>query len=201
MKNLFSNDEPEIISLDTGELELYESFLSIKEGMVLFDHLLESLNWKQNDIRLFGKDMKEPRLSNFMGDKSYKYSNINLSKRSWDPTILGLKNRIEKLNLNYRFNTAFLNLYRNGNDSMGWHSDDEKELGVNPIIASLSLGATRKFQIKPKFKGGKIKSIDLNHGTLLIMKGEMQHFWKHAIPKQKSIRDARINITFRDIKE
>ena len=200
MKNLFSSNEPEIISLDRGELELYESFLSNEEGVDLFNHLMDSLNWKQNDIRLFGKDMKEPRLSYFMGDKSYTYSNINLPKRTWDPTILDLKNRIEELNLKYRFNSALLNLYRNGDDSMGWHSDDEKELGGNPVIASLSVGATRRFQIKPKVNGGKMKSIDLHHGTLLIMKGEMQHFWKHAIPKQKGLNEARINITFRDIK-
>ncbi|MDC4318744.1 alpha-ketoglutarate-dependent dioxygenase AlkB, partial [Acinetobacter baumannii] len=142
-----------------------------------------------------------PRLTSWYGDsgKSYSYSGIKSEPNPWNKGLLYLKTEIEKI-AKEQFNSVLLNWYRNGDDYMNWHADDEKELGKNPIIASVNFGETRDFVLKNnQDENIKIK-IPLNHGTLLIMKGALQHFWQHSVPKRANIKKSRFNLTFRTIK-
>jgi alkylated DNA repair dioxygenase AlkB len=149
---------------------------------------------------MYGKQVLFPRLTSWYGDKDkpYSFSGITLNPHAWSEELLIIKSKIEPISETV-FNSVLLNLYRDGNDSISWHTDAEKELGRNPIIASVNFGAERKFQIKHN-ETGEIHDIILKHGSLLIMKGELQHFWKHQIPKQKNINKPRVNLTFRVIK-
>ena len=148
---------------------------------------------------LLHDEYKIPRLESYHStDKtSYTYSGKTLSTHPMDQQLIVLKNSIEAIT-NQSFNSVLINFYRDGNDSNGWHADNEKELGTNPLIASLSLGATRRFHLKHQVSGEKLE-FELDHGSLLIMGGELQHFWKHRIPKQVKIKEGRINLTFRMI--
>ena len=159
----------------------------------------EETHWVEGHIKLFGKIHKIPRLQSWYADKGiqYSYSGKSLKRNDWNNSLSEIKNAIEELS-NKNFNSVLMNLYRNGNDSMGLHSDDEKELGEFPVIASLSLGAPRKIFFKHKFK--KINfNINQNHGTVLVMSGETQKYWKHEIKKEKKIVLPRVNLTFRNI--
>jgi alkylated DNA repair dioxygenase AlkB len=151
-------------------------------------------------MRMYGKILPFPRLTAWYGDddKPYSFSGINLNPKPWNTVLLEIKNEID-LKCKKYFNSVLLNLYRDGNDSISWHTDAEKELGINPTIASLNLGATRKFQLKHMDTNEKIE-IELKHGSLLVMQGSLQHFWKHQIPKTKKKVGERINLTFRIIK-
>ena len=147
----------------------------------------EETHWVEGHIKLFGKIHKIPRLQSWYADKGiqYSYSGKSLKRNDWNNTLSEIKNAIEELS-DKNFNSVLMNLYRNGNDSMGLHSDDEKELGEFPVIASLSLGAPRKIFFKHKFK--KINfNINQNHGAVLVMSGETQKYWKHEIKKEKKI--------------
>ena len=162
--------------------------------------LISEIDWKQYQIKIFGKTLDQPRLTSYYGEDHpyYAYSNIKLQPIPFTPILLSIKNKIEALTLE-KFNGVLLNYYRNGDDSMGWHADDEKELGTNPVIASLSFGASRNFQLQHSLDKSISKAtIVLNDASLLIMKGVTQHFWKHQIPKQKN-KGPRINLTFRKI--
>ena len=165
----------------------------------LLNYLLNELNWKSGEIKLFGKVYPIPRKQVYFSDNglSYSYSGKELIIDAWDENVLNMKRRLQAL-LNVEFNACLSNLYRNGQDSNGWHSDNEKELGTNPIIASVSFGATRRFDLKHQSNKQKL-SFQLTSGSLLVMGGEMQHFWKHQIPKQKNINDPRVNLTFRQV--
>ncbi|NQY07587.1 MAG: alpha-ketoglutarate-dependent dioxygenase AlkB, partial [Flavobacteriaceae bacterium] len=133
------------------------------------------------------------------GNKSYSYSNITMHPIPFTETLLEIKSKVEEI-VEQEFNVCLLNLYRNGNDSNGWHSDNEQSLGKNPTIASISLGATRKFNLKHNDLKDEKLSFDLTHNSLFVMRGETQHFWKHQIPKTKKKVSERINLTFRIIK-
>lgn len=161
--------------------------------------VLDSFQLKQETIRIFGKEILQPRLSQLFGDSniSYTYSQKKLDAMEWNPFLSALKIRLEKT-LSYEFNSALVNLYRDGNDSMGLHSDDEKELGTDPVIASVSYGATRKMIFRRK-KDKHKEILYLNHGDIILMRGKIQQDWKHEIPKEKGILIPRINITFRYI--
>ncbi|WP_291725847.1 alpha-ketoglutarate-dependent dioxygenase AlkB family protein [Bernardetia sp.] len=167
----------------------------------------KNIDWQHNQIKIFGKMLFEPRFSAWYGDKdaNYSYSNLKLEPNSWNEKLLFVKNEIEKLISiseleNIKFNSVLMNWYRDGQDSMGWHSDNEKELGRNPVIASLNFGAARRFLFRNiKNKKEKVE-FSLQNGLLLIMAGEIQHFWQHAIPKEAKIKTNRINLTFRTIK-
>ncbi|UUO17351.1 MULTISPECIES: alpha-ketoglutarate-dependent dioxygenase AlkB family protein [Aphanizomenonaceae] len=188
-----------IISTD-GEVILYLNFFSTKESNQLFSDLYSSVNWKQEIIQFFGKQMPIPRLTAWHGDegKSYTYSGIEQHPEPWNPTLKLIKSEIEKI-AQVSFNSVLINLYRDGKDSVSWHSDDEPELGKNPIIASVSFGANRRFSLRHKhFKTHKI-DIDLTSGSLLLMQGETQHFWQHQIAKTVKEIQPRINLTFRII--
>jgi alkylated DNA repair dioxygenase AlkB len=186
--------------LQNGWIVLIEDFLSSNESQKLFFELLNDTPWNQGSIRLFGKEYLTPRLEAFYAEEnlSYHYSGQTLIRNNFTPTLIELKQKIE-IQTGEKFNSVLINLYRDGQDSNGWHADDEKELGKNPVIASLSLGETRVFDLKHNLSGEKI-SIPLQAGSLLVMGGELQHFWKHRIAKSKKAQSSRINLTYRNIK-
>ena len=186
--------------LSDSEIELHEHFFDAQESGSIMQALISEIDWKQYQIKIFGKTLDQPRLTAYYGENHpyYAYSNIKLQPIPFTPILLSIKNKIEALTLE-KFNGVLLNYYRNGDDSMGWHADDEKELGTNPVIASLSFGASRNFQLQHSLDKSISKpTIVLNDASLLIMKGVTQHFWKHQIPKQKN-KGPRINLTFRKI--
>ena len=163
--------------------------------------LIADTKWRQEQVRIFGKVHDQPRLVALYADKgrTYDYSGISMSPLPWTDLLREIKRRVEDCT-EARFNAVFLNLYRDHNDSMGFHSDDEKELGKNPVIASVTFGATRVFQMKHKFrKDLSTARIPLEAGTVLLMKGATQHNWKHGINKQKTPCGPRVNLTFRTL--
>ena len=199
-QSLFSNERVNF-DLPDAEVNYFPSFLESKESSELFQKLLKETPWQHDSITLFGKTHPQPRLTAFYGanDLSYSYSNIKMNANLWTPTLLELKNKVEN-EAETAFNSVLLNLYRDGKDSNGWHADDEKELGRNPIIASLTLGSERFFHLKHKSQSEYKCKIKLENGSLLLMKGSTQHFYKHQIPKTAQLIKPRINLTFRTIK-
>ncbi|MGB1271833.1 MAG: alpha-ketoglutarate-dependent dioxygenase AlkB family protein [Endozoicomonas sp.] len=166
-----------------------------------FTRLLSDTPWQQDSILLFGQTHPLPRLQAWFGDAGtdYHYSGLTLSPRPWTPALDEIRQRVEQT-IHHPFNSVLLNLYRTGNDSNGWHSDDEPELGNQPVIASFSLGATRRFRMKHKTNPRmKTQSIDLPQGSLLLMKGDTQKYWSHCLAKTARIVGPRINLTFRTI--
>ncbi|MBW4504892.1 MAG: alpha-ketoglutarate-dependent dioxygenase AlkB [Scytonema hyalinum WJT4-NPBG1] len=189
--------------LPDGEVIIYRSFFNGLESNQLFKELFDSINWRQDKMKIFGKEVDLPRLTAWYGDggKSYTYSGITMNPDAWTPILLLIKERIEEV-VQEKFNSVLINLYRNGKDYVSWHSDDEPELGINPIIASVSFGQTRRFQLKHKLNKDLEKvEITLTDGSLLLMKGSTQHFWHHQIPKTSKQLKERINLTFRVIKQ
>lgn len=188
-----------LLSTD-GEVILYENFFTANESNRLFSDLQSHIQWQQDTIQMFGKCIPLPRLTAWYGDegKSYTYSGIKQHPKPWIPELSTIKNRIERI-AQVEFNSVLLNLYRSGKDGMDWHSDDEPELGENPIIGSVSFGGTRRFLLQHKqIKEKKIET-ELSHGSLLLMQGETQHHWRHRVPKTTKTVKPRINLTFRII--
>tara|TARA_A100000171_G_C2135993_1_gene150287 strand:- start:1594 stop:2205 length:612 start_codon:yes stop_codon:yes gene_type:complete len=201
--DLFSSSEfqkDQHLQLPNADISYFPDFLSTEQAKHYFTIFHEETAWQQDDIKIFGKTYKQPRLTALYGEKgkSYTYSNITMHPKPFTVPLLEIKNRIEQA-CDATFNVVLLNLYRDGNDSNGWHSDDEKELGNNPVIASVSLGAKRKFQLRNKKDKTIRRTIELTPGSLVLMKGETQHFWQHQIPKTKKNVSSRINLTFRKI--
>lgn len=188
------------IELQDGELVYIPNFYTTEKSKQIFKTLKKEINWEQRKIVLLGKQFDEPRLSAWYADKNanYSYSGIQLIAQEFTSILQELKKEVEQKS-NTTFNSVLLNLYRNGNDSMGWHADDEKELGINPIIASLNFGETRRFKLKHKTNKNLKFEIDLENGSLLIMQGALQHHWMHHIPKTKQQLNERINLTFRKV--
>jgi alkylated DNA repair dioxygenase AlkB len=182
-----------------GEVMYISSFYSNHQATELLNEFASYKQYKQREIILFGKRFKSPRLEAFFAKnkQSYSYSGNQLESNSFTPTIEALCKDIEVFTKT-KYNSVLINVYRNEKDSNGWHSDDEKELGMDPVIASLSFGETRRIHFKHKTTKAKF-FIDLEHGSLLIMKGPVQHYWKHQIPKSKKVLEKRINLTFRSI--
>lgn len=195
-----SHDPKKPIMIRNGEYIHIPNFYSIKEADFFFEILQGKINWKQESMFLYGKEVKFPRLTAWYGenDKPYSFSGITLKPLPWTDELEKIKKDIEPLS-NASFNSVLLNLYRDGSDSISWHTDAEKELGRNPIIASVNFGAERIFQLRHMHTKERI-DIPLKHGSLLIMGGELQHFWQHQVPKTKKVNQARINLTFRVIK-
>ncbi|MFC6102882.1 alpha-ketoglutarate-dependent dioxygenase AlkB family protein [Olivibacter domesticus] len=188
-----------ILPLD-GEVLLYTDFFSKKDSDKLMFSLTKDIRWKQEPVTIMGKKIMQPRLTAWYGDegKAYTYTGITMHPFSWTEDLIFIKEKIEKFS-GYKFNSALLNFYRNGSDSVGWHRDNEKSLGTNPVIGSVSFGADRYFHFK-HFKDQKLKrKILLTHGSLLLMKGSTQHWWLHSIQKEATVASSRINITFRTI--
>ena len=186
--------------LSDANISYYPNFLTEQDATMLFDTLFNETDWKEESITLFGKSYKQPRLTAWYGEEgmNYSYSGIKMIPVPFTPVLLNLRSLIEDFTQE-SFNSVLLNLYRDGNDSNGWHSDSEKELGKDPVIASLSLGAARTFKLKHKHKKDTRFDISLVHGSLLLMKSETQHYWKHQVPKSRKVDLARINLTFRRI--
>ncbi len=189
-----------IISIDRGTLEYIPEFISPQKSALLFDELLAETPWKQGLISIFGKTLATPRLEAFYAEEglNYAYSGQQLVVHPFTKELESLKKQLEQYT-GQKFNSVLINLYRNGNDSNGWHADNEKELGINPFIASISLGTERRFDFK-HIKTKEKKSIILENGSLLLMGGEIQHHWKHQIAKTKKVHSPRINLTFRLVK-
>ena len=183
-----------------GNAFLVEDFLTQTNADTVMQQLYAQTHWEQKEIVIFGKRINQPRLMAWHGDKAYTYSGLTLMPNEWTLSLLALKQQIEEV-IETNFNSALLNLYRDGHDSMGWHQDNERSLGSQPIIASLSFGASRKFKFKHHDNHECKVDITLRHGSLLIMSGMTQHLWKHCLPKSKTVNKQRINVTFRQIKE
>ncbi|MGN7863495.1 alpha-ketoglutarate-dependent dioxygenase AlkB family protein [Chryseobacterium sp. 22458] len=180
-------------------LEYKEHFLSAEEADTLKALLLENTPWEQRTQKMYDKMVLTPRLTAWYGDdkKSYQPADSNSSKtNSWTPELLSLKERIEN-EFGYRFNGVLLNLYRDNNDSVAWHRDKESRYGKRPVIASISLGQTRNFDFRKKDHHQSKYSLPLPHGSLLIMKGDLQENWEHRIAKSVTPMKERINLTFR----
>jgi alkylated DNA repair dioxygenase AlkB len=205
--DLFSQEDEkkekvfEVFSLKDGEILFMKNFLTSTEAKKYFDILQNTINWKQEEIKYYGKIYPVPRKTAWYGYEGfdYSYSGINCNPEPWTKELLDLKKEIEKLIPNEDFNSVLLNMYRDGNDKVSWHADDEKELGMNPTIASLSIGETRRFDVKHKDNPDLKHQFELTPGSLIIMKGALQHNWLHQIPVQKKVTKPRINLTFRTI--
>lgn len=161
----------------------------------------DNIKWKQEYINLYGRK-PIPRLTAWYGDegKSYSYSGIQQNPNTWNKGLAYIKEQVEVL-AGVTFNSVLINWYRDGNDYLNWHADDEKELGINPTIASVNFGETRDFQLRNNKNRDLKLTIPLIHGSLLIMSGQLQHYWQHAVPKRKRVKSTRFNLTFRAIVE
>lgn len=188
------------VTIKNGAYVYLSDFFTKQEADMLFEEFAENIAWKQEEMNMYGKVIKFPRLTSWYGDsdKPYSFSGITLQPNPWTKELLEIKKRIEPLS-DVVFNSVLLNLYRDGSDSISWHTDAEKELGKNPIIVSVNFGAERTFQLRHMETKERI-DLPLTHGSLLIMKGELQHYWQHQIPKTKTVKTPRINLTFRVIK-
>lgn len=193
-------ETPIDLKLQDGKATYYPMFFKKKSADYFFKDLLETLNWQQDNITVYGKTYLQPRLTSFYANNKnkYNYSGIVMEPNTFEGSLLKIKKDIEtKLGIN--FTSCLANLYRDGSDSNGWHADDEKELGKNPIIASISLGQERIFHFKHKYNKTLKKKFVLEHGSLLLMQGTTQNNWLHQVPKTKKNIGKRINLTFRII--
>ena len=190
VKNLVSQD---------GELYYLAGFLAASVALHYLERLSAELDWQQEVATIVGRRVPIPRLVCWYGDEGsvYQYSGLTHYPQAWTETLLGLRQSVESAS-GHRFNSVLGNLYRDGQDSMGWHADQEKVLGSNPFIASLSLGAERLFKIRHN-KTGETVAINLANGSLLLMGCSLQHHWRHCVPKTQQAKSARINLTFRKI--
>jgi alkylated DNA repair dioxygenase AlkB len=178
-----------------GEVVLHERALEQVRADRLFAQLMEITSWRQEEATVMGRRLPIPRLTAWHGERGYVYSGIRMEPASWNEPLLELKQVAERL-AGQAFNSVLLNLYRDGRDSVSWHADNEPGLGREPVIASLSLGASRRFQLKHR-KTKELIGLDLPHGSCLVMAGATQHRWLHQIPKTTREIGPRINLTFR----
>ena len=194
--NLFDNEPENILPFD-GTVIYFGKFFSDQEAQFYFDHLIKNISWKNDEAIIYGKHYTTARKVAWYGDEKYNYTYSNTTKqaRPFTDELLRLKAKVEEFSQT-QFNSCLLNLYHNGDEGMAWHCDDEKSLGENTVIASLSFGAERKFSFKHK-KSAAVISLSLEHGSLLLMKDATQTHWLHSLPKSKKITTPRVNLTFR----
>ena len=180
-----------------GVVNYYGKILGQKEAGLYFDKLMNTIEWKNDEAIIYGKHIITKRKAAWYGNSNYAYTYSNTTKEAliWTKELLELKKIVEEIT-ETKFNSCLLNLYHDGNEGMSWHSDDEKSLGKNSTIASLSLGAERKFALKHRWTKESV-SVMLENGSLLVMKGTTQTNWLHSLPKTKKINKPRINLTFR----
>lgn len=197
--DLFDQDRISNLLRKDGTVNYYRNVLTHNEANRYFDLLLQNILWRNDEAVIFGKHIVAKRKVAWYGDSDYLYTYSNTTKQAlvWTKELAELKQRVEEVT-GTKFNSCLLNLYHNGDEGIAWHSDDEKPLGENSIIASLSFGAERKFSFKHKHTKQTI-SVVLEHGSLLIMKDATQTNWLHSLPKSKKITRPRINLTFRTI--
>ena len=188
-----------ITGYENLEIDIYQDISLDQKKNLWFKSCLNDLNWEKGFIKIFGKTHQIPRLQSWYADNGieYTYSGKKLKRHNWNETLIEIKGEIEKIT-SFKFNSVLANLYRDENDSMGLHSDDEKELGINPVIASLSLGESRDLYFKHK-NIKKSLNIPQKNGQLIVMHGETQKYWRHEIKKTKKLKKPRINLTFRNI--
>jgi alkylated DNA repair dioxygenase AlkB len=199
---LFGSSKPtsSIVDITDGQYQYLPDFYSYSKASEIFKILRDEIAWKQESMNMYGREILFPRLTAWYGDsdKPYSFSGITLRPSPWTETLTQVREDVAGLS-SVRFNSVLLNRYRDGNDSISWHTDAEKELGQNPIIASVNFGAERIFQLR-HIKTGERIDIPLKHGSVLIMQGTLQHFWQHQVPKTKKPLGERINLTFRYIR-
>jgi alkylated DNA repair dioxygenase AlkB len=197
-----SSDDPMIVEGDSLSLKLWPNFVPIAERAELLQALINETPWRETELHMYGRRVKMPRLTCWYGepDAVYTYSGIKNEPLPWTQRLIALRDKVRRITAT-TFNSSLLNFYRDGNDYMSWHSDDEKELGSAPAIASVSLGATRRFDFRRANAEERsvhtTRSIELTDGSLLLMTGNTQRDWQHGIPKASRIREPRINLTFR----
>ncbi len=193
------NSDPSL-PIPDGTLDYDPSFWGREEADRMMRLLRSEIPWGLHQIRIFGRWVNEPRQTAWFGDPEaiYTYSGVTMKPSPWTPALQAIRQKVERA-CGAAFNSVLLNLYRDGKDSMGWYADDEPELGANPVIASVSLGAERRFCLKHRTRPEERRSLVLEHGSLLVMRGALQHHWLHSVPKSARIADPRINLTFRQI--
>lgn len=186
--------------LPEAQIAFDPHWLDAGEADRLFAELRESILWENHRIRLFGREHTSPRLSCWIGDPdaSYRYSGTRFEPRPWPAALVPVRERLRR-ELGVAFNSVLANRYRDGRDAMGWHSDSEPELGPAPVIASLSLGAMRRFVLKHRSRPEWKRAMELPHGSLLVMAGDTQRRYRHALPRTARPVGERINLTFRRI--
>jgi alkylated DNA repair dioxygenase AlkB len=189
------------LTLEQADIRFNPRWLEAADGDRLFARLRESIAWENHRIRLFGREHALPRLSCWIGDPdaTYRYSGSLFVPRPWPSSLLPLRERL-RAELGTDFNSVLANLYRDGHDCMGWHSDNEDELGPAPVIASVSLGAARRFVLKHRDDSSMKLALELPHGSLLVMAGTTQRHYRHALPRTAKPTGERINLTFRQIR-
>ena len=190
-----------LIKADNLSVEYIENFFDFDQSQLYMKYLTNDIKWKREKIRMWGREIVTKKRIAWYADegKSYTYSGSTFHPDQWNELLLEIKKQVEQY-IKFQFNSVLLNEYPNGKVGMGWHSDDERELGIDPIIASLSFGANRDFIFKHKTdKSFENIKIHLKSGSLLLMLGSTQHHWKHSLPKRLKVREPRINLTFRKI--
>ncbi len=190
----------QVLELLDGAARYWPVAFPRAEADALFARLHGEIEWRQEEIVIFGERKRVPRLVAWHGDPgaAYTYSGVQHEPEPWTAALGEIRARVEAL-AGYAFNAVLLNRYRSGADGMGWHSDDEPELGRNPVVASVSLGAPRRFRMRHRHRRELTLDLDLAHGSLLVMEGATQHHWVHAVPKTARPVGERINLTFRRI--
>ncbi|MED5292582.1 MAG: alpha-ketoglutarate-dependent dioxygenase AlkB, partial [Actinomycetota bacterium] len=187
--------------LPGADLTLHKSVWVQPDGDLLCQQLVEELEWSQDKISMFGQVHNVPRLNAWYGDPncSYSWSGIQMNPTEWTPTLSSIRERVIEL-AGEEFNSVLANLYRDGSDKVDWHADDEQVLGLTPVIASVSFGASRKFRLRRKDRSLKATDIVLDSGDVLIMRGSTQQLWEHEVPRSKKVKEPRVNLTFRKVR-
>jgi alkylated DNA repair dioxygenase AlkB len=193
-------DSGTVIALDQADLQYWPQWVDEEVAQGWLRTLLHETPWTQPQIRLYGRQFTVPRQVAWYGDASarYRYSGLVHEPLPWTPLLSEIRDLIQP-KVGAPLNGVLLNLYRNGQDAMGWHSDDEPELGPEPLVVSLNLGATRRFDFRRKGTSRIEHSIELKHGSLLVMRGPTQHYWQHQIARTRKVTEPRLNLTFRQL--
>ncbi len=200
-QSLFQGPSVEEFELPGADLTLHKSVWVQPDGDLLCQQLVEDLEWSQDKISMFGQVHDVPRLNAWYGDRdcSYSWSGIQMSPMEWTPALSSIRQRVIEL-AGEEFNSVLANLYRDGSDKVDWHADDEQVLGLTPVIASVSFGASRKFRLRRKDRSLKATDIVLDSGDVLIMRGSTQQLWEHEVPRSKRVKEPRVNLTFRKVR-
>ena len=194
------SDDSELIELADADLRYFPRWVDADLADGWLSELSTQTPWSQPQIKLYGRSIAVPRLVAWYGDADahYRYSGFTHEPLAWTPLLADIRQRVQQ-QVGQRLNGVLLNYYRDGQDAMGWHSDDERELGQQPLVVSLNLGATRRFDFRRKGTSRIEYSISLEHGSLLVMSGLTQHYWQHQIARTRKVRAPRLNLTFRQI--
>ena len=201
-QHLFTeNQSSTVFTIEDGKLDYFPTAFDARSAESYLQRLIDDIDWRQDNITIAGKLIPIPRLQAWFGDPGmyYTYSGLKMTPGAWPSVVADVKQAVERVT-GRSFNSALVNYYRDGQDSVGWHSDNERELGEDPVIASVSFGARRVFELKHKKKKTLRKAqIQLDSGSILVMSGQTQKYWKHQLPRDRNIKSPRLNLTFRTI--